>query len=274
MPSIAARLRRLGRDVAQMAAEDAATAYAAGYYMRLWQMDVSTPPSQRIAMQRLTPVAATYGALKEQGGETFSQTIYDMLGAEWRDTYALELEDLIIRVQRNLNTGIRAGEGMRPMMNRVADSMGVDIDRRRGAVGSLERKGYRANFNRVQTITRTYVMEASNKGALQGYRENTDVLSYAEHLTARDERVCAECAAMDGELYSLEDMGVAVPPMNTHPNCRCTIIPVIKDDYLSDLNLDTYTDLYSFDDWADLMMVGGLLASFMGMGNRTPERVA
>lgn len=46
--------------------------------------------------------------------------------------------------------------------------------------------------------------------------------------TAGDERVCPECAALAGQVFSIEDIRNGDAPMpvrNTHPGCRCFIVP-------------------------------------------------
>ena len=108
-------------------------------------------------------------------------------------------------------------------MRFVADAMGVSTDRRKGVAN-------RANYNRVQTITRTWFNTAQNVGAYDAYSANQDILSGAEWLTCRDERVCAICSGLDGKVWSFDDPAREQPP--AHPNCRCNIIPVIDPSWL------------------------------------------
>ena len=61
-----------------------------------------------------------------------------------------------------------------------------------------------------------------NAAAVERYKD-AGCIGY-EWLTARDERVCADCAELDGQFFPFgneEDM----PPL--HPNCLCTVIPVL-----------------------------------------------
>ena len=50
-----------------------------------------------------------------------------------------------------------------------------------------------------------------------------------EILVAEDERLCNECGAMHGKRFPITEKqpGINAPPF--HPNCRCTIIPVLPD---------------------------------------------
>lgn len=248
------RVNALYAEIARIAGQWTVQAYYAGYLGRLWALDMLT--NDRAPLIRQGPDLALgmrRALLVEQGGEVvpWDDLLWELLGREWRATYALEQADLLVRLQRALNTGVRQGEGVQDIMRRVRDTLGVETDRR---------MGYRANFYRVQTITRTYVMSASNIGAADVYRANADVLTGSEHLTARDERVCAVCAGLDGTFYPLSVGWGDLPPNNTHPNCRCTVIPVIKDDYLSDLAGEPPRQ--TFDEWA---AVNGLVALLAGV---------
>jgi HK97 family phage portal protein len=102
---------------------------------------------------------------------------------------------------------------------------GASIDDLREMVTETFRdfKDYRAN-----RIARTEVLKASNEATLQAYIQS-DVVDAKEWLTAFDERTSEECAELDGEVQPLgKDFtgGIDAPPL--HPNCRCTLIPVIK----------------------------------------------
>jgi SPP1 gp7 family putative phage head morphogenesis protein len=129
--------------------------------------------------------------------------------------FADELDVLIPQIRIAIRTGQAEGEGIDAIMRRVRRVMGVETDRRFGGVGSNERRLYRANFNRVQTITRTVTNKAANTGAWQAYQRNADVLTGYSWLTGRDERVCNRCFPLDGTTYRMTD--TFRPPL--HPNC-------------------------------------------------------
>ena len=48
----------------------------------------------------------------------------------------------------------------------------------------------------------------------------------AEFQTAGDDRVCPQCAALNGEIYKVEDARGVIP---VHPRCRCNWLPVVGD---------------------------------------------
>lgn len=214
----------LKRAVLATVEQSARAALLGNYYGRLWLLDVSTGEDMRISVPPLT-----VNGLQE---DYYDDLIRDLLGKQWRDQYALEMDDLNLRIRRAIGTGLVDGEGMQAIQRRVRDAIGVTTDRRSGQVGSAERKGYRANFNRVQALTRTVVQSVANKGAVSAYRANPDVLSGYEILVTNDERTCPQCSGLNGKRLKLDSN--FRPPF--HPNCRCTVIPVIKPDALTDSN--------------------------------------
>lgn len=203
----AGRVERLKRNVLVSVERSARTALVGGYFGRLWLLDVGTRADVRVNMPPLTQ-----DALRE---DMYDALIQDLLGRKWRSQYELELDDLTLGIRRAIGTGLTNGESMDAIQRRVRDAMGITTDRRRGAVGSAERRGYRANFARVQTMTRTVVQTVANRGTLSAYKANSDILSGYEWLTANDERVCPDCRGMDGKVFSFKAR--KLPPL--HPNC-------------------------------------------------------
>ena len=76
---------------------------------------------------------------------------------------------------------------------------------------------------RATTLARTETMKAFNQGALTQYDKHG--ITEVEWLTAHDERTCDECGPLDGERFPID----GAPDMPLHPNCRCTVLPVIPD---------------------------------------------
>lgn len=81
---------------------------------------------------------------------------------------------------------------------------------------------------RAMVIARTETNKAANQGALSGFRAS-GVVEGKLWVTAEDDRVSEECQenADAGEIGLDEDFpsGDDSPPV--HPNCRCTIIPIV-----------------------------------------------
>lgn len=87
--------------------------------------------------------------------------------------------------------------------------------------------------NQTKNIARTETLRASNAGQLDAYKQS-GVVESKQWYTARDERVCPECAALDGEIRTLSGdffksdfLGGDQPPL--HPRCRCVMLPVLSD---------------------------------------------
>lgn len=107
---------------------------------------------------------------------------------------------------------------------REAIAEGLSVD---DLAGKL-RDAYGFSRERAEVIARTETIAASNAGALESYRAS-GVVGGKQWLTAEDDRVSEDCAA-NGEAGTVAidaafPSGASAPP--DHPNCRCTIVPVV-----------------------------------------------
>lgn len=81
--------------------------------------------------------------------------------------------------------------------------------------------------SRADSIARTEVMNALNKGQLESWQQaqSEGLLSDGatkEWIITDDEALCDECEPLDGEQVALDDdFPGGDPPL--HPRCRCTI---------------------------------------------------
>lgn len=79
-----------------------------------------------------------------------------------------------------------------------------------------------ASLDRMMTIARTEQLRTYRTANLESYRASGVVSGY-KRLAAHDRRTCAACIMSEGTFYDLnEDL------MPTHPNCRCTLVPVVQ----------------------------------------------
>jgi HK97 family phage portal protein len=111
------------------------------------------------------------------------------------------------KLDGTLAEGIAAGEGISDLSNRV-EAVYQDFP------------AYRS-----EAIARTEATAANGQGALEGYRQS-DVATGKEWIAASDDRECEVCAALNGEIVSLDKMfsdGASYPP--DHVNCRCVLGP-------------------------------------------------
>ncbi len=78
---------------------------------------------------------------------------------------------------------------------------------------------------RAETLARTEVIRAHHVGMIQEYRNwgVAGVRVKAEWKTAGDDRVCDDCANLEGQIYSLDEIEGMIP---LHPMCRCIALPV------------------------------------------------
>jgi SPP1 gp7 family putative phage head morphogenesis protein len=83
----------------------------------------------------------------------------------------------------------------------------------------------KVGLSRARTLARTETIRAHHVATVQTYRNwgAAGVKVQAEWTTAGDARVCAECAGLEGRVYSIEEIEPMIP---AHPNCRCVSIPV------------------------------------------------
>ena len=94
----------------------------------------------------------------------------------------------------------------------------------------LEQIGVTRSAARAAIIARTETTRAYSLGSIAAFQVS-GVVDRLEWLTAQDEKTCPECAALDGQVAAMGqsfDGGVMFPP--AHPNCRCAILPVLKED--------------------------------------------
>lgn len=81
---------------------------------------------------------------------------------------------------------------------------------------------FEVGFSQADRIARTELAYVQNKSSIDKYAAAG--VEYFEVLNTEDDRNCDECV---GGRFRIEEaeVGVNMPPF--HPNCRCTVIPVI-----------------------------------------------
>jgi SPP1 gp7 family putative phage head morphogenesis protein len=85
---------------------------------------------------------------------------------------------------------------------------------------------------RAEMIARTEIANADMQGTMTGYR-TSGLVAGKRWLTSHDDKVSDECAeSEDAGIITLDDVfppnDVDAPP--NHPNCRCTVLPVLTDE--------------------------------------------
>jgi len=113
-------------------------------------------------------------------------------------------------------------EEIRALIGRQADE-GWSIAR---LADEIRAHGVTASTARAEAIARTETAAAYSRGSLLAYEES-GVVGAVEWLAGPDE--CPECAALSGTRAPLGATfadGTPHPPK--HPNCRCTLLPVLE----------------------------------------------
>jgi SPP1 gp7 family putative phage head morphogenesis protein len=96
-----------------------------------------------------------------------------------------------------------------------------------GIVDSLGRRI--PSRRRAEILARTETIRAHHAANMGEYRAAgaLGITVLAEHLTAGDDRVCPQCAPLQGKRYELDEAEYMIP---VHPQCRCVAIPYIPED--------------------------------------------
>lgn len=114
-------------------------------------------------------------------------------------------EDMKKRIAFEIRDGLLRGESVRDIARRIRDAANIEK--------------HRANM-----IARTETIRAFNAAAERRYRM-AGVRKF-KFVAALDERTCHRCGRYDGKVYELDDPTAPKPPL--HPQCRCSIAPVVK----------------------------------------------
>lgn len=112
------------------------------------------------------------------------------------------------KLRKELGEGIAEGEGVPELSERVSDLF------------KTRRK------HEAERIARTEVISASNSAELEAYIQS-EIIEKKEWLAEPD--ACDICVDLSGNVVKLKarfNGGFDHPP--AHPNCRCTILPVIE----------------------------------------------
>lgn len=79
-------------------------------------------------------------------------------------------------------------------------------------------------YNICIRLVRTETMAYLNQSSLEVYKKAG--INKVQWWTALDERVSSECKALHGKEYDINN----APMIPKHPNCRCTLIPIVEVD--------------------------------------------
>ena len=129
-------------------------------------------------------------------GATQAGSALDTLFRGIRAEGAQAAEDALVQ-------GIVLGYNPRKIAPMIRDALGVQL-------------------NRALTISRTETMRAQRVAASESYKANADVMKGWRWQAALTGNTCPVCISMHGSIHPVEE------EMESHPNCRCSMVPVTK----------------------------------------------
>jgi SPP1 gp7 family putative phage head morphogenesis protein len=145
-------------------------------------------------------------------GLLYTRVFRDLKGiTDWMDS----------SISRVLAQGLADGSNPRTLARQI-----LQVIRRGGgdlAITDTMGRFIPAN-RRAQILARTEIIRAHAEAQLQEFK-NWGVVGVsvkAEWMTAGDNRVCQQCANMQGSVFTLEQASGMIP---LHPQCRCAWLP-------------------------------------------------
>jgi SPP1 gp7 family putative phage head morphogenesis protein len=114
-------------------------------------------------------------------------------------------DELSKQIMQEITDGMLRGDSMAEVARA--------IDQRVDSIGRV----------RAEVLARTETMKAYNEGAITQYEKHG--ITEVEWLASYGDRTCDECAMLDGERFPIDRK----PDCPLHPNCRCTLLPVIPE---------------------------------------------
>ena len=110
-------------------------------------------------------------------------------------------------------------EAVDRMTDVLVKNTALGINPRRTAREMID--GTAEALNHSLTVARTEQLRVYREASRQQYESSGLVESY-RRLSAKNDRTCPLCLALDGEIYPTDEL------MHVHPNCRCTMVPNVE----------------------------------------------
>lgn len=98
----------------------------------------------------------------------------------------------------------------------------VAIGQKPGELKKLLQEEFGVSYRAADSLVRTEIAHIQTQAAQKRYQEYD--IKEVEVLVDEDERTCPICAELEGKRYPVN----ATMPVPSHPNCRCTVIPVVE----------------------------------------------
>jgi SPP1 gp7 family putative phage head morphogenesis protein len=129
-------------------------------------------------------------------------------------------------ISKILSQGLIDGDGPALLAKKlVAAINGTGI----GELGLTDKLGrFIPAMQRAELLARTEIIRAHHLATIQEYRNwgLEGVTVKGEWNTAGDDRVCDRCSALEGKIFTLDEIEGMIP---LHPLCRCIALPYIEE---------------------------------------------
>lgn len=160
-------------------------------------VDAALPPG--INMGLLSQVGIEWVRMPAEAFETFIGFSGD----------GSPLERLLRPLGAEASVGVREG---------IKDGIALGYGPRETA--ALVRQRFGMPLTRALTISRTETLRAFRESSRLQYAANPNIVKKWRRISARDDRVCEACLALDGQEQDTNEA------MAVHPNDRCAVSPV------------------------------------------------
>lgn len=91
------------------------------------------------------------------------------------------------------------------------------------------------SFNKSAIVESS--VKSTNSARDTAFSDNKSI-DYVTYVTDMDDKVCDICQSYSGTTYAVDDPSKVVPVDDTHPNCRCLLVPSNEDGEL----LESYNE--------------------------------
>lgn len=131
---------------------------------------------------------------------------------------------------------------------------------------------FNVGFNAADRIVRTELMHVLGVAQIDTYY--ADGIKRVKWLAEIDGRVCAACAGLNGKVFDIEEFVSGSRPVIEHPNCRCTLLPVLDDeDELTDTGNNGIIEAGKRLHEMPVTLPNGTVSSFIEGGKMTDVEV-
>lgn len=192
------------------------------YIQSSYQQGIKRARQEMIKAGMDIPTIAESGGI----GSVFNQPFHiDRVGLLFIRTFE-DLKGTTDAMNQQLSRVLSEGMAQGQNPNTIARLLNKTIS---GSGGTLELTDTLGRFipaqRRAKIIARTEIIRAHHQATIQEYRNFAvaGVRVIAEFRTAGDDRVCAQCEALEGETFTLKEADTIIP---LHPQCRCIMIPI------------------------------------------------